>query len=48
METKLDVTVAPALLYKEKNLSYLNNVKGAMSRDFMLQVFFMNHLPPDP
>jgi hypothetical protein len=23
-------------------------VKGTVSRDFLLQVFFMNHLPPSP
>jgi hypothetical protein len=22
--------------------------KGTVSRDFLLQVFFMNHLPPSP
>jgi hypothetical protein len=23
-------------------------IKGTVSRDFLLQVFFMNHLPPSP
>ncbi len=28
-----------------KKMYYL---KGTVSRDFLLQVFFMNHLPPSP
>jgi hypothetical protein len=26
----------------------LDRFKGTVSRDFLLQVFFMNHLPPSP
>jgi hypothetical protein len=29
-------------------LPYKPSVKGTVSRDFLLQVFFMNHLPPSP
>ncbi len=29
-------------------LSCPGSVKGTVSRDFLLQVFFMNHLPPSP
>ncbi len=28
--------------------SYRTIVKGTVSRDFLLQIFFMNHLPPSP
>ncbi len=27
---------------------YPGSLKGTVSRDFLLQVFFMNHLPPSP
>ncbi len=29
-------------------LSTVGSLKGTVSRDFLLQVFFMNHLPPSP
>jgi hypothetical protein len=29
-------------------LKQTSGFKGTVSRDFLLQVFFMNHLPPSP
>jgi len=45
---KIGCNCCPCFTVQGKNLSYLNNVKGAMSRDFMLQVFFMNIFPQTP
>jgi hypothetical protein len=30
------------------NLAQLKSFKGTVSRDFWLQAFFINHLPPSP
>jgi hypothetical protein len=34
------------------SLGHLNeivkNIKGTVSQDFLLQIFFLNHLPPSP
>jgi hypothetical protein len=41
------VRVGGQVIQQESTLSQ-DNVKGTVSRDFLLQVFFMNHLPPSP
>ncbi len=33
---------------KKQEISFFEKLKGTVSRDFLLQVFFMNHLPPSP
>jgi hypothetical protein len=31
-----------------QNITYESNLKGTVSRDFLLLVFFMNQFPPSP
>jgi hypothetical protein len=33
---------------REGQLVICRSVKGTVSRDFLLQIFFMNHLSPSP
>jgi hypothetical protein len=46
--TSLHYLYLPPLPIQSSHLTPVHNLKGTVSRDFLLQVFFMNHLPPSP
>ncbi len=44
----LDEFIANFRWIRDQHFLILIKVKGTVSRDFLLQVFFMNHLRPSP